>query len=154
MKILETDYRLCENLTGYWKFKNNWSVNWKIRLRWHWCSKLKPYNSAVHTNYVIKNTCLRGVKWYSWLTGWLLEAGNNGMATECLQKALSNLLNILIIFNCRLTKFGVGGDHEFLYRAMDRFFVHIVFSDFVSFTKFQGVKQHFVSFEKWLKLQK
>ena len=65
-----------------------------------------------------------------------MEAGDNGMAIECLQKVLSNSLNILNIVNRRLTKFGVGGDHEFLYRTMDRFFVHIAFGDFVSFAKF------------------
>ena len=59
------------------------------------------------------------MKSYNWLTGWLLEADDNGMTIECLQKVLTNSLNILIVFNRRPTKFGVGGDHEFLYRTMD-----------------------------------
>ena len=31
---------------------------------------------------------------------------------------------------------------------MDQFLVHIVFGDFISFAKFQGVKQHFIFLEK------
>ena len=70
------------------------------------------------------------------------------MAIECLQKALSNTSNILVIFNRRPTKLGVCGDHEFLYREIDHFLWTLFFGDFISFSKFQGVKQHCVSFEK------